>query len=144
MWTNAGTYKVNSHQTVKGLFDLVAAKNIHNGNFHYKYYDFKNSFIITDMLQYLLDVYPNKHLYIILDNWSAHRSAVTKTFVDLNSRINLVYLPFSTSWLNDIERNFSLIERCVLRNSNLSSVREAMNAITDFIENYPSFNRKAN
>jgi len=41
----------------------------------------------------------------------------------------LVYLPFSASWLNEIENDFSVIERRVLRNSNFQSVRETIDAI---------------
>jgi len=37
--------------------------------------------------------------------------------------------------MNDIERDFSRIERGVLRNSNFSSVRESMSAIEEFIKN---------
>ena len=86
------------------------------------------------MFEYLLSIYPDKHLYVILDNWSAHRSNVIKIFEDLNPRLTLVYLPFSASWMNDIERDFSRIERCVLRNSNFSTAREVMNAIRGFIK----------
>jgi transposase len=34
----------------------------------------------------------------------------------------LVYLPFSASWLNDIERDFSRIEKEVLRNNIFQTV----------------------
>jgi hypothetical protein len=68
---------------------------------------------------------------------------MVKAFVDLYPRIKLVYLPFSASWLNEIENDFSTIERCVFRNSNFSSVREMMRAVIKLIENDPSFNRKS-
>jgi hypothetical protein len=55
-----------SDQRVKGLFDLFAARDIHSGGFHYKFYDFKDSFVVIDML--LLGKYPGKELYVILDN----------------------------------------------------------------------------
>lgn len=133
MWLSEKYYYIPYNQKVKGLFDLFAAKNIHSGEIHYRFYDFKNSFIVIDMFEYLLSIYPDKHLYIILDNWSAHRSNVIKIFEDLNPRVTLVYLPFSASWMNDIERDFSRIERQVLKNSNFSSVREVMTAIKRFI-----------
>lgn len=141
-WTADEYYHVPYNQSVKGLFDFIAARDIHSGRFHYRFYDFKNSFVIIDMLEHLLRSYPDKELYVILDNWSCHRSNATRAFEDLNPRLNLVYLPFSASWLNDIERDFSRIEKEVLRNSDFQSVREAMGAIEDFIKNDPSFNGK--
>lgn len=62
-----------------------------------------------------------------------------KAFADLNERLHLVYLPYCASWLNDVERDFSRIEKEVLRNSDFQSVREAMEAIEDFVKNEPSF-----
>jgi transposase len=121
---------------VKGLFNLFAARNVHTGAFHYKFYDFKNSFVVIDMFEHLLKTYPCQDIYIILDNWSCHRSAAVKAFVDLQPRIELVYLPFTASWLNDIERDFSLIEKGVLRNSNFHSVKEGIDAVGGFIENH--------
>lgn len=142
-WLQDKSYYMPDRQKVRGVMDLIAARNLHNGDFIYKFYSWKNSFIVVDMFEYLLQCYPGKHLYIIIDNWSAHKSNSTKAFVDTHERITLVYLPYNASWLNDIERDFSIIERCVLRNSNFSSVREAIAAITRFVENDPSFNGKS-
>ena len=141
-WTTDKYYFVPERQKVKGLLNLFAVRNLNSGAFHYKFYDFKNSFIVMDFFEYLLKIYPDKHIYIILDNWKAHTSNATKAFVDLHPRITLVYLPFCASWLNEIENDFSVIERCVLRNSNFQTVKETMNAITRFVENDPSFIRR--
>lgn len=138
-WTQEECF-IPSIQKVKGLFNLIAARDIHTSDFHYRFYDFKNSFVVIDMFEHLLKCYPGKELYVILDNWSCHKSEAVKAFVDLNERLHLVYLPFCASWLNDVERDFIRIEKEVLRNSNFQSVREAMVAIDDFVENEPSFN----
>ena len=135
-------YFVPYRQKVKGLLNFFAARNIHSSAFHYKFYDFKNSFIVIDFFEEILKIYPDKHIYIILDNWRPHTSNMTKAFVDLHPRITIVYLPFCASWLNEIENDFSVIERCVLRNSNFQSVRETMDAIIRFVENDPSFIRR--
>lgn len=55
-----------SVQKVKGLFNLIAARDVHNGKFHYKFYDFKNSFVVIDMFEHLLRIYQDKELYVIL------------------------------------------------------------------------------
>lgn len=133
-------HRIAYRRKVTGLFNLIAARNIHNGDFIYGFYDFKNSFVIIDMFEKLLRNYPDKHLYIILDNWSGHRSNAVRAFVDMCGRITLIYLPFNASWLNEIERDFSIIDRCVLRNSNFQTPKEAMNGIIEFIKKEPLFN----
>lgn len=80
-----------------------------------------------------MQIYEGKNLYIILDGWSAHNSNVTHAFVDLNPRINLLYLPTRASWLNPIERDFSAIQRFVLNNSDFKNMKELMGAIGNYV-----------
>ena len=86
-------------------------------------------------MDYLLhEVYPYKHIYIILDGWSAHRSNAFYVYVDLHPRLHLVPLPTCCSWMNPIERVFSRIQRDVLNNSNFSNPIQVMDIISDYIE----------
>jgi len=126
-------YHVPYGQKVRGICDLFAARDVHNGDVHYAFYDWKNSFIVIDFLKKLLEKYPSKIIYIIWDGWSAHRSAATKVFLDLNPRIKIQPLPTRASWLNPIERDFGQIQRFVLNNSNFKTVREGMEVIGEFI-----------
>jgi transposase len=100
---------------------------------HYEFYDWKNSFIVVDFLEKLLQIYEGKNLCIIWDGWSAHRSNFTQAFIDLNPRIKIFPLPTRASWLNPIERDFSKIQRFVLNNSNFETVRELMGAIGEYV-----------
>ena len=113
---------------------MFSARNLHNGKRHYWFYDWKNSFIVTEVLEKVLSIYPNKDIYIIWDGWSAHTSNYTHAFVDLHPRIKILPLPTRASWLNPIERDFSSIQRFCLNNSNFQTVREGMQAISNFIE----------
>lgn len=135
-----GYYHTPYGQKVKGVCDLFAARNIHTGQIHYSFYDWKNSYIVVDFLQKLLDIYPDKTIYIIWDGWSAHRSNHTWAFIDLHPQIKILPLPTRASWLNPIERDFSQVQRFVLNNSNVQSVREAIDAIGNFIEKELSSN----
>lgn len=135
-----GYYHTPYGQKVKGLCDLFAARNLHTEEIHYCFYDWKNSFIVTEFLQMLLQIYPDKTIYIIWDGWSAHRSNYTQAFIDLNPRIKILPLPTRASWLNPIERDFSSIQRFVLNNSNFQSVTETMTAISNHIEKELSSN----
>lgn len=110
------------------------ARDLHNGKRHYTFYDWKNSFIVTQFLENLLEVYPDKDIYIIWDGWSAHRSEHTKMFLDLHPRIKILPLPTRASWLNPVERDFSTIQRFLLNNSNFQTTKELMSATELFIE----------
>lgn len=107
---------------------------MYTGKRHYWFYDWKNSFIVVEVLEKLLDIYPNKDIYIIWDGWSAHTSNYTQAFVDLHSRIKILPLPIKASWLNPVERDFSMIQRFALNNSDCQSVREMMDMIGTYIE----------
>jgi hypothetical protein len=107
---------------------------VHTGKRHYWFYDWKNSFIVTEVLEKLLDIYADKDIYIIWDGWSAHISNYTQAFIDLHPRIKILPLPVKASWLNPVERDFSMIQRFVLNNSDCESVREMMSLIENYIE----------
>lgn len=137
-----GYYHVPYGQRVKGLCDLFSARNIHTGKRHYWFYDWKNSFIVIEVLEKLLNIYPNEEIYIIWDGWSAHTSSYTAVFIDLHPRIKILPLPVRASWLNPIERDFSSIQRFCLNNSDFSTVREGMEVISNFIEKELCSSRK--
>ena len=134
-WTCDKYYFTPYAQKIKGIFDFFAVKNVHTGKRHYRFYDWKNSFIVIDFMQWLLyQVYPDDEIYIILDGWSAHRSNMFFAYADLQPRLHPVLLPTCSSWMNPIEQDFSHIQRDVLDNSDFSSPKEAMSMISSYIE----------
>jgi transposase len=134
-WGRDKQYRIPYNQKVKGLFDILAVKNVHTGERHYQYYDWKNSFIVIDFIEWLSTaIYPENELYFILDNWSAHRSNAFGAYIDLHPRVHPVYLPTTASWMNDVERDFSRIQKEVLNNSDFNSPREVMNMVSSFFE----------
>lgn len=121
---------------MKGLVDIFAVKDIHTGKRKYRFYDWKNSFIVIDFVEWLLrEIYPEKEIYLILDGWSAHKSSNFRAYCDLQPRLHLVPLPKCASWMNDIERDFARIQKEVLDNSNFSSPRELINKVSSFFDN---------
>ncbi len=121
-------------QKVGGLLEMPAGLNIKTGKVHYWFFDWKNSFVVIECLENLLNEYPGKEIYVIMDNWSAHKSYDVKVWSSLHPRMNLVYLPSGASFLNKIERVFGFLSRDVLQNSNFKSVREAMDRISNYFE----------
>ena len=121
-------------QKVKGLLEMPAGINIRTGKVHYWFFDWKNSFVVIECLEKLLDEYPGKEIYVIMDNWSAHKSYDVKIWNTFHPRMHLVYLPSNASFLNKIERVFSFLSRDILQNSNFQTVREAMDRISNYFD----------
>ena len=133
-WSNNG-YRVPYNQKVRALFDLFMAVNLHTNERLYRFYEWKNSFIVIDFLDWILyEIYPNKDVYVILDKWSAHISNMIRAYADLQQRLHLIYLPTCSSWMNPVERDFSRIQREVLDNSNFETPQESRELIAQFIE----------
>lgn len=120
---------------------MPAAIDIHTGKIHHWFYDWKNSFIVIECFDALLQEYPDKDVYVIVDNWSAHKSTAIKIWSLFHPRLKLVYLPSNTSWMNMIERVFSKLEKDLIRNSNFQTVREMMIAIELYFQNEQSFKK---
>lgn len=129
-----GYYHIPYGQKTKGITDLFMVRNMHTGERIHTFYDWKNSFIVTQFLEKLLAEYPEKDIYIIWDGWSAHRSEHTKMFLDIHPRIKILPLPTRASWLNPVERDFSIIQRFFLNNSDFQSTKELMGSASTFIE----------
>ena len=55
---------------------------------------------------------------------------------DINHRIRFVYLPKHSSWLNQIEIFFGILQRKCLRGGNFTSVPELESQIREFITYY--------
>lgn len=127
-------YKIPGKQKVKGLLDYFAAKDYHSGKIYHSFYDWKNAFIVIDFFERLLREIKDKIIYIVVDCWSAHRAAVLKSFLDINPRLKIIYLPTNASWMNIVERFFSEVERFFLRNSDFQTVAEMIRALSSFVE----------
>ena len=120
---------------------MPAAINIHTGKIHTWFHDWKNSFIIIQCFEDLLQKYPEQNIYVIVDNWSAHVSYAIKVWAYLHSRLKIIYLPSNASWMNMIEKVFSKLEKELIRNSNFQTVTEMINAINNYFQKEQSFTK---
>jgi len=69
---------------------------------------------------------------VILDNLSTHKPSVTCGWRAIPTYIH--YTPTHTSWLNQIERWFSILVRKLLRRSSFSSLEDLRARILAFID----------
>jgi len=75
-----------------------------------------------------------KEIHIICDNYSTHKHAKVKRWLERRPHIHVHFTPTSASWLNMVERFFrDLTDKCVRRGV-FRSVRDLECAIQDFID----------
>lgn len=139
VYTKEKIVKHPAKQKVKGLLEMPAAINIHTGEIYHWFYDWKNSFIVIECFQDLLNKNPGKEVYVIVDNWTAHTSYAMRTWAFFHPRLHIIYTPTSASWMNMIERVFGKLDKDILQNSNFQTVRQAMNRITNYFEKETTF-----
>ncbi len=75
-------------------------------------------------------------LHLIVDNYGTHKSPVVKRWLARHKRFHLHFVPTGSSWLNMIERWFGEITRKRIRRGTFKSVRQLIDAISDYLEHH--------
>ena len=77
---------------------------------------------------------PEKELHIIVDNYATHKHENVKKWLAKNSRVQLHFIPTSSSWLNLVERFFAAITQNQLKRGIFTSVKELEEKIMNYIK----------
>jgi hypothetical protein len=85
-----------------------------------------------DFLEKLLAFFANQKLYIILDNLKTHLHSNVRELAAKHN-IQLVFLPFHGSWLNQIEIWFGILNGKCIRRAGWESVPTGMEEVAKFI-----------
>ena len=126
-----------------GTVKLFAALNVHEGTVAGWVTDSTRSANFVAFLQDLVDqTPPGLELHCIVDNLSAHGTALVEAFLDKpeNHHVFLHRTPTHASWLNQVELWFSIMERRLLRRGEFTSTDQLADRIIEFIKAY---NRQA-
>ena len=85
-----------------------------------------------------IDRATDKHLdlHLIMDNYSTHKTAAVKAWLDKHPRFKLHFIPTSSSWLNLVERFFAEITDKRIRRGVFTSVAELEEAIGDYLDRH--------
>jgi transposase len=121
-----------------GTTTLFAALDVLNGTVIGECKDRHTS---ADYLEFLKklnkECEKGKVLHIIADNYSTHKTKEVKEYVEKNnSRFVLHFTPTHSSWLNLVERWFGEITNKRIRRESWNNVKELINAIKEFIDNW--------
>jgi len=75
-------------------------------------------------------------VHCIVDNYSSHKHPKVKAWLAARPRWHMHFTPTYSSWLNQVERFFSIITDKAIRRGSFSSVRELVQKIDHFVAHY--------
>jgi putative transposase len=121
-----------------GTTSLLAALDVHSGTVHGQFEDRHRHQEFLSFLVRLEKTYRKKgrQIHIICDNYSAHKHSKVKEWADSHENIFIHFTPTHASWLNQIELWFSIMSRRVLKQGIFKSVKDLINKIEKFINEY--------
>jgi hypothetical protein len=79
---------------------------------------------------------PRQQIHIILDNLSAHKTALVRQSLEQNPRVCFHFTPTYSSWLNQVELWFAKIERDVIARGVFTSVPDLARRLRRYINAY--------
>lgn len=77
-----------------------------------------------------------REIHIILDNLSAHKTALVRHFLEAHPNVRLHFTPTYSSWLNQVEIWFSKLQRDVIDRGIFTSVADLRREILRYIRLY--------
>ena len=75
-------------------------------------------------------------VHLIVDNYSTHKHAKVKRWLSKRPRYHVHFTPTYASWLNQVEIWFNIITQKAIRRGSFRSVRELIDRIQTFTDNY--------
>nr|WP_161926446.1 IS630 family transposase [Gordonia crocea] len=75
-------------------------------------------------------------LHLVMDNYSAHKHANVKAWLDKHPRIVVHFTPTHASWMNLVEAWFGIVERQAIRRGVFTSVKDLNTKIRAFIDGW--------
>ena len=115
---------------------LFGALHLHSQRFYWKQAARGNATTFIAFLHQLHQVFPEKHLMLILDNCSIHHSKKVQRFVAKTSWLDLKHLaPYSPEY-NPIERFWHWLKRKVYGCKSFQTIEEVIATIRKLIWHY--------
>jgi putative transposase len=78
----------------------------------------------------------NLDVHLIVDNYATHKHAKVRIWLAQRPRYHIHYTPTYSSWLNQVERWFALISQRAIRRGSFRSVKDLIEKIDSFVQNY--------
>lgn len=135
MWSPKGQQVMiaTPHQSYKRYG--IGGVNYHTGETLVIVRRHKRRLEIAEFLELLLAKHPHETLYVAWDNANTHEDDEVEAVVHAAAgRLNLLYLPTYSPWLNPIEMLWRHYRREVTHCELFESLNKLVNATTDFFK----------
>lgn len=119
-----------------GTTNLYAALAVQQGEVTGQCQDRHRHQEFMAFLKLLWRKYKNQEIHLIVDNLSAHKHQNVRNWLRKHPRVKLHFTPTHSSWLNQVEIWFSILSRKAILRGSFRSVKELMQTIMAFIEDY--------
>lgn len=120
-----------------GTVSLIAALAVHTGQITANTIDRNTNVNFLKFLKKLDRKYRHKTLHIIIDNFSAHKHADVRKWLESKQRkIKVYYTPTYSSWLNQIEIWFNILTKDVLKGGIWQSKQQLIDQLMQYIGTY--------
>ncbi len=133
---NGQTVRGFNHEYKRhGTTTLFAALEVATGLVQTGHYPHRRRREFLDFMNEVIAGCPEKELHIVLDNLNTHKPK-RDNWLKQHPHVRFHYTPTHASWLNQVERWFSILWRQALQGASFTSVRQVRQAIDKFIAAY--------
>ena len=128
--------RLTATYTRHGTVSLIAALSVHTGQVTARPINGNTSQNFLAFLKVLYRKHPGKHLHVVADNLSAHKTAEVKEWLSHRRRITIHYTPTYSSWLNQVEIWFNILTKDVLKGGVWTSRQQLIDQLVEYVKTY--------
>ena len=118
-----------------GTSTLFAALDVATGQVTAGHYKRRRRVEFLDFMNRIVADYPGKEIHVILDNLSTHKPKRGRWLVR-HPNVRFHFTPTYSSWLNQIEVWFSILQRNSLAGASFTNVQQLTDHIDAFVDSY--------
>jgi transposase len=120
-----------------GTSTLFAALDVLSGHVTASHYQRRRRIEFLDFMNRIVAAYPGKQIHVILDNLSTHKPK-RERWLARHPNVRFHFTPTYSSWLNQIEIWFSILQGSSLAGASFADIHQLRNHIDDFVASYNS------
>ena len=118
-----------------GTSTLFAALDVLSGQVTAGHYKRRRRVEFLDFMNRIVAAYPGKEIHVILDNLSTHKPK-RERWLARHPNVRLHFTPTYSSWLNQIEIWFSILQNSSLAGASFTDIQQLRSHIDDFVGSY--------
>ena len=118
-----------------GTTHLFAALNVASGQVSTGHYNRKRRREFLDFMNRVVNETPDREIHVVLDNLSTHKPKHDR-WLARHKNVHFHYTPTHSSWLNQIEIWFGILEKRSLYGASFTSPQQVREHIDAFVKAY--------